>query len=327
MPTMELIEFTESDTPAKLEDGIIRDVLIHGSVSRNRRRYDAKAMADVARLSEGIAVYCDHPTAIDRDRKGRAAEDRFGILRNVRLVESADKRQVRGDLHHLQSHPLSERVGEDLRRGLNLFGLSLLADGSGRQEKGATIVESVESLKEVDLVTNPATAVSLREQAETATADPPAAEPPAEEKKEEAADKNADAELVSSIEAVLQEASVIVADPASSLGDKKAALETAEGKIKELFAAHLGTTEEAPTEAVAETAPVVEQTETLKAVASLTEQVTTLAKEVEALKAKPKKYLGVGQPPAPVALAEQTRNPGDVPTDPKDLARWLKSRP
>ena len=327
---MELVEFTESDTPAKLEDGIIRDVLIHGSVSRNRRRYDAKAMADVARLSEGIAVYCDHPSSIDRDRKGRAAGDRFGILRDVRLVESAGKHQVRGDLHHLQSHPLSERVGEDLRRGLNLFGLSLLADGSGRSEKGTTIVESVESLKEIDLVTNPATAVSLREQAEEATADPPAAEPPKEEKKEEAAEKNADAELVSSIEAVLQEAAVVVSDPASSLGDKKAALEGAETKIKDLFAAHLGSTAaEPPAETVPDaTEPVAEQTDTLAAtVGTLTEQVTTLTKEVEALKAKPKKYLGVGQPTAPVALTEQTRNPGGVPTDPKDLARWLKSRP
>jgi len=326
---MELIEFTESDTPAKLEDGIIRDVLVHGSVSRNRRHYDAKAMADVARLAEGVAVYCDHPSSIDRDRKGRAAEDRFGILRNVRLVESADKRQVRGDLHHLQSHPLSERVEEDLRRGLNLFGLSLLADGSGRQEKGATIVESVESLKEVDLVTNPATAVSLREQAETATAESPAAEPPAEEKKEEAAEKNADAELVASIEAVLKEAAVVVSDPASSLGDKKAALESAEGKIKELFAAHLGsTTEEPPAEEVPGSEPVMEQTATLAAsIKSLTEQVTTLAKDVTALKAKPKKYLGNAPPSNPVALAEQTRNPGGIPTEPNELARWLKSRP
>jgi len=322
---MELIEFTESDTPAKLEDGIIRDVLIHGSVSRNRRRYSDKAMADVARFAEGIAVYCDHPSSIDRDRKGRAAEDRFGILRDVRLVESADKRQVRGDLHHLQSHPLSERVGEDLRRGLNLFGLSLLADGSGRQEKGATIVESVESLKEVDLVTNPATAVSLREQAEKATADPPA-----EEKKEEAAEKNADAELVASIEAVLQEAAAVVSDPASSLGDKKAALEGAETKIKDLFAAHLGSTEEPPPAAEAPGAmePVAEQTATLAAsVKSLAEQVTTMATEIAALKAKPKKYLNAGMALAPVALAEQTRTPGGIPTEPKDLARWLKSRP
>ena len=51
-----------------------------------------------------------------------------------------------------------------LRRGIGCYGLSHLAEGDGRQENGVTIVESIHHVREVDIVTNPATATSLMEQ-------------------------------------------------------------------------------------------------------------------------------------------------------------------
>jgi len=169
---LELREFCETGHGARVDEsaGVIKDVLVLGSKSRNNRVYSQKALRESAHKYNRIAVYVDHGTSVDRDRKGRAAQDRLGVLANVRYAEQ-NGGQLRGDLVCLTTHPLYPRLLEDLNRDMHLFGLSHQADGTGRVERdGTTIVESIGKVHSVDIVTSPATAVSLREQAAGTTA-------------------------------------------------------------------------------------------------------------------------------------------------------------
>jgi len=322
-----LVEFVENDNASTQEDGVIRDVLILGSKSRNFREYTAPAIHKAVPLYEGVAVFTDHPTATDRDRKGRSASDRFGVLRSVRCVESAAGPQIRGDLHYLTTHPLSTRVAEDQLRKLNFFGLSHLADGTGRTEKGITMVESIDKVTEVDLVTNPATAMSLREQAEMVSLESPPEKTPEEQAREDS-ERMARQAFSTGVESILVDPDL----------DHPAKLNKITELFKSSFAVLDDESEEPKAEQeaegeTAEAAKIAEQTTALAsainaALLPLTEQVTTLATELAAMKkaAKPGKYINPAtQPPAvdQLALAEQAQT---IPEDPKEKARWLHGR-
>ncbi len=159
---MQLLEFCQTDSCTTAAAGVIRGVVILGAKSKNGREYSVRAMRAAVPLYEGVKVFVDHPVQSDYDRKGRSADDRFGQLKNVRFVESEKK--LRGDLVYLTGHPLAERVAEDLRRDTKFFGLSHLANGTGRQQAdGTMLIESIDGVKEVDLVTGSATTAGLME--------------------------------------------------------------------------------------------------------------------------------------------------------------------
>ena len=150
---MKLREFTQTDK-ATLEPGIIRDVRILGHKSKNGREYSTGAIAGAVKLYEGASVFVNHAEG------KRSAEDRFGVIKNARVSPDG----LRGDLEFLATHPMSARVTEDVTRDLRLFGLSHDVDGTARRTAGGTLlVESIEKVNSVDLVTGAATVTSLRE--------------------------------------------------------------------------------------------------------------------------------------------------------------------
>lgn len=328
---MLLMEFVQSDAESTQEAGVIRNVLVLGSKSRNRREYKPDALRKAAPLYENVAVYADHPTSIDKDRKGRAAADRFGVLKDIRFVESAGGPQLRGDLHYLTTHPLVPRVEEDRQRGLNFFGLSHLADGTGVTKKGTnmTIVESIDRVTEVDLVTNPATAMNLMEQEETAAAMDAVPQPTPEEEaqaKREEAQRKAEYALTSAIE------SVLVDPDMPTEGKKQKIAELVATHFKQLAAETKDESEETPAEQAVEAKEgeiVAEQAATLarlsEQVAGLSEKLTATESELKSVKdklAKPRKWLPPHtEEPAKVTLAEQT-----VPTDKAAAEKWWHSR-
>ncbi len=129
--------------------GVIRGVRILGPESKNGRRYSPKAIADAARLYEGVAVNVDH----SRDDSDRRVDDAFGWLRNVAIRENA----VFGDLHFLRNHPKAALLVEVAVRNPMRLGLSHHADGTVRMDGDVTIVEEIEAVHSVDLVQTPAT--------------------------------------------------------------------------------------------------------------------------------------------------------------------------
>ncbi len=139
------------------KDGIIENVKILGFTSKNNRTYTPTAIKNAVNLYEGVQVYFDHASTTS----GRLVKDRFGKLKNVRYTDDG----LRGDLEYLTSHPCTAMVLEDLTRKTGYFGLSHVADGNYKRNKeGVQVVESIEKVLEVDLVSNPATTNSLTEQ-------------------------------------------------------------------------------------------------------------------------------------------------------------------
>lgn len=321
MDRIELLEYTENDAESKtdFDAGIVRDVPILGCKSKNRREYTPAALQKAAPLYENIAVYIDHPGPEDAHRKGRKMADRFGSLSNVRFIETAKGAQLRGDLVYLKSHPLAPRVGEDLDRRLNFFGLSHLGDGQGtfNKEKNTMMVEAIDRVAEVDLVTNPATVVSLREQMD--------ATEPAKETPEDKEDRKREQAMEAAIRATTQAIEAVLTNPDGEISEKRT-------KIEQIVAAHFSqfATEEEKLDEKEESdkEKVAEQTQTATAAAPasipLAEQIAAAVKAaVEPLQTKltaieekqaaisKRKYL----PGAPqtVPLAEQKTGNDEFP--------------
>ena len=132
------------------QSGIIYGVRVIGQQSRNGRTYTEQALRDAVRLYEGAAVFFDHE---DRSPEDKSSRDLFGELRNARFENGA----VRADLHYLRSHPAAEQITEAAERMPHRFGLSHHADGRTVRRDGSVIVESIEVVHSVDIVSRPAT--------------------------------------------------------------------------------------------------------------------------------------------------------------------------
>jgi hypothetical protein len=137
--------------------GIVRGVKILGYESCHGYGYTAEAMKNAASLYEGRAINIDHP---ERKNLGasRSYRDRFGKLHNVRYVEG---KGLFGDLHYNKKHPIAEQFEYDVEHDPSNLGLS--HNASGIASADGKFVESITSVRSVDLVADPATNVSLFE--------------------------------------------------------------------------------------------------------------------------------------------------------------------
>lgn len=137
------------------EAGIIRNVKILGRESANGRTYSDKALDDAARLYEGRKICIDH----DREKPKRER----GVLEELAVI-SESRRQgdgVYGNLRMFTKHNAYELVMERAEKFPSSFGLS--HNGEGQMSRDGRIVESLSSVRTVDLVGDPATNKSLFE--------------------------------------------------------------------------------------------------------------------------------------------------------------------
>lgn len=135
------------------QNGVIRGAKVLGPISRNKRRYPNAARRDVIRLAEGKPVRMKHGND--------AYDSTVGWVQDLR--EENDT--VYGDFHLKPHHPLRENILWDAENKPQEFGLSIDAEGRvGRPDKsGWRDVTKVEKVGYVALVTDPATATSIRE--------------------------------------------------------------------------------------------------------------------------------------------------------------------
>lgn len=162
MKLTNILEVSFSEAPkVDREAGVIRDVRILGRVSKNGREYSDTALAQAARMYEGLGVNLNHP-----DRKSEAVErpvqDGFGWLESVQVRADG----VYGNLHFLKSHPAAPMICESAERNPKRFGLSHNAQGRVVSKNGKNVVESIETVRSVDVVQNPATNTGLFESQE-----------------------------------------------------------------------------------------------------------------------------------------------------------------
>lgn len=143
------------------DSGVIRDVKILGTRSRNKGGYEYSpaAQRQACTLYEGMKVNTNHPSR-STPNASRGIEDGIGWLKDCKVV---DGKGVYGDLHVLKSHPMAGLLFEAAERNPSHLGLSHNASGLPVERGGRRIVESLECVRSVDLVGKPATNNSLFE--------------------------------------------------------------------------------------------------------------------------------------------------------------------
>lgn len=143
------------------EGGVIRDVRVIKTTSKNKRRYLEQALRSGIPLYEGVTIGIDHvkPTAGNPNPE-RAFSTFWGKLQNVRWFEDG----LIGDLHYLKSHPMTEHILEAAERFPENFGLSHDADGDSTiAADGWREIREITKVYSVDLVTNPGSTTGLFE--------------------------------------------------------------------------------------------------------------------------------------------------------------------
>lgn len=163
--TVQLREDAFPDGTLKIDTdaAVIYGVKILGRESLNGRVYSQTALEQAAKLYDGIAVNLDHP--VD-PRSVRSVSEGWGVLRNTRVARDG----VYGDLHYLKNHAQTPALIERAQRFPRNFGLSHNASGTVvATPDGPDIVESIEHVESVDLVSKPATNRGLFESQEEPT--------------------------------------------------------------------------------------------------------------------------------------------------------------
>ena len=153
-----VLEFTTTGGRIDHKAGIICGVKILGKISKNRREYSDTALREAAGHYNGIRVNMSHPGK-EAVKSSRGLEAWVGSLEHVVVRDDG----VFGDLHLLRSHPYASAILEAAEKYPSKFGLSHNADVVGFYAGGKSIIESVEKVRSVDLVQNPATTGGLFE--------------------------------------------------------------------------------------------------------------------------------------------------------------------
>lgn len=140
-----------------LEAGIIYDVKFLGNDSENGRRYGYDVRKKALPLYEGAIVNQNHP--VNERKLDRPVQDWVGVLENVRAEPDGSYGNLRMRKQH-QDFPVLMEAAKDFWEN---FGLSHVAFGDGKKKNGIEVVTTIENVRSVDIVLDPATCSNLYE--------------------------------------------------------------------------------------------------------------------------------------------------------------------
>lgn len=144
------------------ENGIIKGVKLLGRVSKNGREYSEHALSQAVTLYENKKINIGHPDRNTPDKE-RGLSEWWGVVRNVHRGEDGD---VYGDIHYRQQHAETPALLEAAEKFPEHFGLSQNAEGQKTRQGSKIIVETIDLVRSLDVVTNPATTNGLFESEE-----------------------------------------------------------------------------------------------------------------------------------------------------------------
>lgn len=158
--TIEIREAATSRPSAvNREAGIIENVKLVGlAAPRKNRRYLPQALKEAVTLYEGAKVNVDH---VDDPSKGRGLGDRIGRLEGVYFKEGDGLYAER--FRYNPEHPLAKSLAWWAENDPNGLGFSHHVLGVSTWSGGEQVIESIQSVKSVDLVADPATTKGLFE--------------------------------------------------------------------------------------------------------------------------------------------------------------------
>lgn len=160
----EVIGAFESVDVTEAAQGVLKGVKLLGLRSRNGKNYDTDGVRQTAisRLS-GARVYVDHPSP-ENASKTRSYSDAFGFVQEGSVEYRAGKGYY-GTLRWNPSHPLASQFAWDVANTPRNLGMSIngrIKPGR-RDAQGDVVVEAIDEIRSVDLVTRPATANGIFE--------------------------------------------------------------------------------------------------------------------------------------------------------------------
>lgn len=136
---------------------ILKNVVVLGPVSTNRRKYSVETQQKALPLFEGIRAYVNHPK-MNEMNEPRDMRDLVGEHKNIRMVGD----RTVSDLHLLDNATVRDVVLPVAESKPHLVGNSIVARGKMVKEKdGTDNVEEILAVRSVDIVTEPATTKSL----------------------------------------------------------------------------------------------------------------------------------------------------------------------
>ncbi len=141
--------------------GVINGVKILGVTSRNNRRYPLETLREAISLYQNAKVNLNHPDG--NPTEPRRYQDRFGLVKNVRVVESDG---LFADFHFNPKHRYAEQLLWDAENAPENVGFSHNIEAEVVQESGVTVVRKITAVRSVDLVADPATTLGLFESCE-----------------------------------------------------------------------------------------------------------------------------------------------------------------
>jgi hypothetical protein len=146
------------------EAGLIKGVKLLGLRSKNRRNYDTAGVRKSAAVLEGAKIYIDHPATATAPR---SYKDKFAVVEGK--VEYRAGLGHFGNIRFNPKHPVAEQFVWDVLNSPKSFGMSINASvQTGKADQnGDVLVESISSVRSIDIVTDPATAEGLFESAQT----------------------------------------------------------------------------------------------------------------------------------------------------------------
>lgn len=244
-----LVESYTGKVRVDREAGIIYDVLMLGTESRNGITYPDSTRAAAVPLFEGLKANLSHGD--DRTMKGlrrpRDFQVRIGKYKDVRNTPDG----IRGNLKVLKSHPWANVLFDAAEEDADMFSLSPVMVGMVNETTNPNVCVKIKEARSVDIVTDGGTTKSLFEEMEEAEGE---AEP-AEEREATAAEHYAEACRKAVLEIV------------DSALDGEVTPEEAAKSIKEHLKTHLkmhGKEEEAEPGDTEEEAEIKEQLRVLK---------------------------------------------------------------
>lgn len=132
-----------------VEKGTISGVRLCGEHSANGRRYPKSAFTDAVEKYEGKKSYYGHGNGGERELNSLAAK-----IVNVTIDSDG---LPRGTLQVFKAHKDAALLFEVANTAPEAIGMSHVADCKSRYQGGIEIIESIVSVKSVDIVMDPAT--------------------------------------------------------------------------------------------------------------------------------------------------------------------------
>lgn len=163
----EQVDVTEAEV------GVLKNVKLLGLRSKNRRTYDTEGVRNTApKKLTGARIFLDHPADPAATRQYR---DSFGV---VESVEYRPGQGYFGAIKYNPEHPLAKKFAWDVKNVPKTFGMSIngVIKSGSRNSDGDVVVESLEEIRSVDVVTRPGTAEGIFEEEDMTKVDEKAAQ-------------------------------------------------------------------------------------------------------------------------------------------------------